>query len=253
MNQSAFKYTLAFVSFWGMCSLADANMFESAPWFSTVDWGLTSPHTGHAMTVDNGSGYCVPLNVDSFSMRHKIQSILGIQAGKRWQHDQRWLPAHSIGLKYQHLFTQDIHGDITQYSLPEFKNYSYRLGTRADVVSLNGKLNLMTIHRFMPYIDAGLGVSRAGVNHYHEDAFPGVTPRISPDFSSHNQTELYFNAGAGVDVALNPQFIFSVGYDYQSFGRMSSGYGQTTWSSDKLGIGRFEGNTVLLGITYLFA
>jgi len=87
--------------------------------------------------------------------------------------------------------------------------------------------------------------------HYSETAFFGVTPRISPAFETRTSTQFSYSIGTGLDVILTPKLLFSVGYDYQQFGHMISGQGQTTWSSVHLDQGSSTSNMGSLGITYL--
>lgn len=221
-------------------------------WTIGADFGITFPYSNHTMTVNNGSDYPEPLNVDQFSVAQQHHpAVFGVQIGRRWERAEQWVPAYAASLRYQHLFTQDLHGSISQYSLPEFKNYSYRWGMSAEVLSLNGKINIVRFGRVMPYVDAGLGVSLNRGMSYQESAYEDVTPRVSPGFTSHRQGQFYYNAGAGLDVQLTPQVIVYGGYNYQHFGRMSSGRGQSTWAGERLSLRNFASNTVLVGLTYV--
>jgi len=227
---------------------------SNSAWFVNLDYGQVFPHLNETMTVHNGSDYPSPQNVDQFSTKKHNQTKLGFQIGRRWQRDQsQWLPAYTIGLKYQHLFRNDIRGSITQYSLPQFNNYSYRWATSANVLSLNSKVDVTKWGKVMPYINAGLGTSINHAASYRESAYAGVTPRISPDFRSRSKAKFYYGVGAGLDMIINPQVILSAGYDYQSFGAIVSGKGQTTWSEEKLSLGNFGNNTVLIGLTYILS
>lgn len=223
------------------------------PWMIGADLGIAFPHSNDTMTVYNGSKYPVPLDVEQYSVGHRHRpALLGVQIGRRWERAEQWVPAYAVYLRYQHLFTQDLQGSISQYSSPEFKNYSYRWGMTAEVFSFNGKVDVVKFGRVMPYVNAGLGISLNRGMSYQESAYTGVTPRISPAFSSHGQGQFYYNAGVGLDVQLIPQVIVSGGYDYQSFGRMASARGQSTWAGEKLSLGNFSSNTVLVGLTYVF-
>ena len=221
-------------------------------WFVAANVGAMRTSTKNRMTVQNDSGFPPPSDVDQYSVTTQPKPVvLDFRAGRRWQRDEQWLPAYALALRYQHLFTSNVKGNVTQYSLPEFDNYYYHWGVGADIVSLYSKINLTQYGRVMPYVDAGLGVSLNHSLSYREKAFTGVTPRISPAFGSGTSTELSYNVGAGVDIVLTPKLLASIGYDYQQFGNMSSGNGQSTWSREHLSLGTPTSNMALLGITYL--
>ncbi|MFI4918665.1 MAG: SPOR domain-containing protein [Legionellales bacterium] len=221
-------------------------------WFVAAEFGILWPRVHNSMTVDNGSDYPPPANVDQYSASVKDQQpMLDIAAGYRWHRDSQLLTAYSLALRYQHVFTQNISGTITQYSLPEFNNYTYAWKTSADVLSLASKVGLARYGRFIPYVDGGIGASFNRAGRYQETALAGVTPRISPAFASKNKGQFAYNVGAGVDALLTPQFILSLGYDFQAFGSMTSGSGQSTWAGTKLELGNTNASTALIGITYL--
>jgi opacity protein-like surface antigen len=222
-------------------------------WYIGADAGLIWSKFNNKMTVNNGSNYPAPENVDLYSMNDHEQTppMIALSGGYRWQRDQTWIPGYSLGLRYQHLFAQNLTGTIQQYSLAEFNNYTYNWETSADVLSLYSKVDLFQYKRVMPYIDAGIGTSFNNASIYKETALTGVTPRISPSFQSQTQSNFAYNVGAGIDVLLSPQVIVSVGYDYQSYGSMASGNGQSTWSGTQLNLGNLASNTALLSVTYL--
>ncbi|WP_298624256.1 outer membrane beta-barrel protein [uncultured Legionella sp.] len=220
-------------------------------WYLGVDVGAAYTNTPDYMTVDNGSEFPFPEHLDQYSLRLKNMTQLGLQAGYRWKRNERWMPACSLGLRYQHLFKKNTEGSIMQYSLPDFKNYSYRWGISADVLSLYSKVNLATFGRVMPYVDAGIGVSFNHGRHYSETAYPDITPRISPNFRTNTLHQLSYNVGLGLDILLTQQLLLYVGYDFQSFGRMQSDNGVSTWNTERLSLGTFKTNTGLIGLTYI--
>lgn len=223
-------------------------------WYVGMDAGLmqSSMHS-KTMTVPNGSNYPPPENLDQYALKSHHPVMLDLQAGRRWQRDQQWLPAYALGLRYQHVFTKNIQGTVTEYSLPEFVNYNYQWGVGADALSLYSKLDLVQYSRLMPYVDLGLGVSSARSAHYSETALANVTPRFSPDYASKRSTQFTYNLGAGIDVILTPNLLVSAGYEYQSFGKMASGFGQgPNWHAAQLKLGHLNTNMGLIGFTYLF-
>lgn len=206
------------------------------------------------MTIDNGSGFPAPGNVDQYhASSTQKEGMLAAAAGYRWtQQAQAWLPAVELALRYQYLFPQSINGSVTQFSLSPNQDYAYHWTTDVNIISLFTKLDLISYKKTMLYVDVGVGSAFVHAHDYQETAYPGVTPRISPAFANRTSSQWSYNVGAGIDISLSPQLIGSVGYDYQSLGDMTSGPGQTTWSGSELHLGRFGLNTALISLTYLF-
>ena len=223
-------------------------------WYVGTDIGLMQTHINQgAMTVPNGSNYPSSGNVDQYSLNQQQPIMLDIQAGHRWNRDNQWIPSFALALRYQHIFKNNISGMVTQYSDPEFTNYSYTWGVSADVLSLYFKLDLVLYGRLMPYVDMGLGVSFNQSHAYNETALPNVMARYSPDFASKTSNQFTYNVGAGLDYLLTTNLIMSAGYSYQSFGTLSSGYGQNpNWGNTQIKLGKIYSNMGFIGISYLF-
>jgi len=223
-------------------------------WLLSGDLGALWPQIHTTMNVDNGSGLSVPANTDHYSASSShVEGMLAAAGGYRWtQHTQSLLPEIELALRYQYLFPQNISGHVTQFSLPLYENYSYRWTASANVLSAYTKLDLFQYNQVMFYFDAGLGVAFFRAQNYQETAFSGVTARVSPGFSDRVSSQFSYNIGAGIDFPIYPQLIFSVGYDYQSFGSVTSGPGTNAWSGTQLNLGRYGMNTALISFTYLF-
>ena len=223
-------------------------------WFVGVNAGVMKTRTSkNNITVPNGSDYPSPMDIDQYSTNSHQPAMIDLRAGKLWSLNQTWLPAYSLALRYQHVFNKSIQGTVTEYTLPEFVNYNYRWGVGADTLSLYSKINLVNYARFMPYVDLGLGVSSTQSKAYHETALTNVTPRYSPNYAAKRKNQLTYNLGAGLDFNLTESLLISAGYEYQSFGKLSSGYGQgPNWQSEKIDFGKFNANMGLVGLTYLF-
>lgn len=221
-----------------------------ARWFLSFNIGEQFQTGKETMYVNNGSYYPPPYNQDTYTVNKTAHaSMINISGGYRWQREQNYLPAYSLGLLYQHSFVGHPSGEIIQYSDPIFTNYNYKSNLSSNLLLATAKVNIYTINKFSPYITAGLG---GAFNHasYNETALPGVTPRISPDFTG-NKSQFAYNAGAGLDYIASQHFIINVGYLYQNVGNIS-GRGQGTWSGTNLGFEAYGTNDVVVGVTYLF-
>lgn len=226
--------------------------FSVSDWFAAIDAGVGFPQFKSNMYVDNGSGAPAPYNEDMYSTNKITQPVIGFTLGHRWTRENEWLPAVFVGLRYQYLSKIDVGNKVTQYSDPDFTNYSYNLGVNSNVVLAFAKADLFQYAMISPYIDGGLGVAFNTMNAYTENALTGVTPRTSPGFSGMTTSHFAYSAGLGLDVKLSKQFILSAGYEYLNVGDVTSGKGTDAWSSQTLSLGTYHTNQILLSMTYLF-
>ncbi|MDX1837223.1 hypothetical protein DIZ81_06785 [Legionella taurinensis] len=227
-------------------------MSEGQGWFVRAGAGLGEPDFHSTMTVNNGSGFPAPLNNDVYSTRKKTATTVNLAAGYRWARQQTWLPVLSAGLTYQHLFSNEINGTITQYSLPQFANYRYTWAVESEVLAIFARANLRQYQRFLPYLDGSIGSAWNTASHYRETAFSGVTPRISPMFRHHTATDFTYSLGAGIDVVLTDKIMLSFGYEFRDWGTLTSKSGELTWSQEQLNAGHYRTHSGLITVTYLF-
>lgn len=207
---------------------------------------------GDRILVNNHSDLDPPMDVDIYSANDNTRGAIGLVLGETWHENRKILPDYGLGFRYQHLFQNSISGDIEQYSLPQYNNYSYTWGNSANTLTVFTKLNLFNYYHISPYIEAGLGVSFNQTMQYQETAFSGVTPRISPDFGGGTNTAFAYHAGVGVDIPLTNQWSASIGYEYQNLGKVSSKDGRDSWSDTTLSLGNYQLNSVVGRITYWF-
>ena len=220
--------------------------------FVSIEGSAIWPDLSHGITVNNGSPYPAPYNVDQLSIHNDTGSAFGLLAGYKWHRQSTQLPGFSLALRYQRVFAKNINGTITQYSMPEFTNYNYAWKLRSNYVSAFSKLDLYQFGPLTPFVDLGLGVAVSRSSNFSETALPGVTPRYSPAFGNHNQSNFAYNVGAGLEYSVTPNLAVSLRYDYLNLGAISSGNGVTTWSAERLNLGKYKANTATLGLTYYF-
>lgn len=225
---------------------------ENQHWFVTAGGGAQWSQSKSSMTVHNGSQYPYPQNVDLFTVQdHSTGGMFFLSAGHRWERDNTWLSAYSLGLYYQYLFNHNINGTITQYSDPEFLNYSYQWGNSSNLILISNKLNIYQVKKWSPYVSLGLGVALNRSGTYTETAYTNVTPRYSPDYASSTSSNFAYQLGLGIDYQATPSWILGLGYLYQNLGTSESGPGASTWSSTRLNLGSLSQNELALSVTYL--
>lgn len=224
---------------------------EANQWFAQIQGGIVSPSANDIMTVDNGSNFPPPLNVDRYSLNYHQQDTFALTIGQRVATHFPLLQSYTISGRIQHINAENVGGTIMQYSLPEFLNYNYHWNIETTTVTADTKLNIVQLASFSPYVNGGLGIAFNKANSYTETAFPGVTPRISPSYSNRTFDEFTYHIGGGLDFALTPHWLLSAGYEFTSLGDVKSGRGQSTWAGESLHISAYHANVLLLGVSYM--
>jgi opacity protein-like surface antigen len=248
------SFTHAATEYGGIKNHHFSNNITSTKWFISGQIGdQTGTLKSSSTTVNNGSGLSAPFNQDTYTINNpNASALLGIQVGHRWEFDNEWLTAFSLGALYQYFFTQGIDGQVIEFSTPEFTNYNYYWKSASNLILANAKLNLINYKKFSPYINGGLGSAYNDNPSYAETPFSGVTPRTSPGYTGNSGTRFAYIVGAGLDYYYTPQLIVSVGYQYSNLGAQLSGYGTQSWSSQRLNFGTYQSNAFLVSLTYLF-
>lgn len=225
---------------------------SSSHWYMSGSVGGQYSQLASSSSVNNGSGLVAPNDLDIYSANsNHASAILGLSLGKRYEVNRGWLTTASIGVQYQYFVGNKVTGEVTQFSLPQFKNYQYQWSMASNVLTANAKLNFKASSQLSPFVTLGIG----GVKHcggYTETASANVTPRVSPGFSSGSSLQFAYLVGAGIDYSLNQQLIFNAGYQFSQLGQAKSSDGQGSWQSEHLNFGNYYSNALVLGVMYLF-
>lgn len=201
--------------------------------------------------VNNGSGFPSPLNFDNYSINHNNnQSLISIFAGYYFFQTQDWFAKNLLALRYRYQIAQHYSGNITQFNLATFNNYVYRIDTSNQSISLLGKTQIIRWHQLTPYLSGSVGVALNQVGDYSEIANVGVTPRTTPGFKSHTNSEFTYTLGLGIDWALGDELSLSFGYEFQHLGLFISGPGFGSWSNSTLNFGTLQQHIALLTLTF---
>ncbi|VEB32304.1 Opacity protein and related surface antigens [Legionella sainthelensi] len=224
---------------------------EHNQWFVQLQGGAIFPLNPGSILVGNGSNFPAPANVDRYSTNQSSQGTIALTIGNRIATQSSLINHYTLSGRLQYVFEGDVGNNIMQYSLPEFLNYSYDWKLSTLALTADTKLNLFNFSKFSPYVNGGLGVSFNEARAFNETAFPGITPRVSPAYTNHTLTQFTYHVGAGLDFLFVPNWLFSAGYEFESFGDFSSGKGRSTWAGESLRLNSYQTNTLLFGVTYL--
>ncbi len=179
-----------------------------------------------------------------------------VEAGFAWQRPENWLPGYSLGVRYLAASKTKVSGYIDQYSLPDFRNYSFSYDVQLSNLMAILKADLCRVYNVMPYLLVGAGAGVYSAYNYQEQPTPDVTPRVSPAFQSVSNTNFSYQFGAGFDFAIRKNVSINFEYDYIHYGTIQTGNGVnystetgTNYDNESLK-NKINANTFLLGLTY---
>jgi len=126
-----------------------------------------------------------------------------------------------------------IEGNVWQYELPQFNNYTFDAPIPSTRLMLDVKPSLITWNRLSPYLILGVGASWNKVS-YDETALAGIDPSSALSLSEHTQTQLAWDLGVGLniqiveDVSLTAEYI----YGFLGEGSPDNNSGKTPYLSE---------------------
>lgn len=141
-------------------------------------------------------------------------------------------------------------GNVLQYGLPEYENYTYALKLNNIRVMANFDLDFHPVqHYFIPFIQAGIGGARTAISY----SSAPIAPVEGPNFTLPNEASWNFayQAGAGIKYVAKTHLVLSLRYLYADMGKAnSSTLGSTTTLATPLTVNMNTQN-FLFGLTYL--
>jgi opacity protein-like surface antigen len=247
------SFCIIFLSILSSATQAAVTTHNGNSWFVGAGIGRSWLNlSNNSTSVANGSFAPAPYNVDYFTVKTPSpQSQAQVDIGYRWHKDRKYIPYYALLLQYRHYLSTYVKGNVYQYSQPEFENYNYQMQYFADLLTLNGKINLFEYKSIMPYLALGVGFVCNHLNNYAETPLANVTPRTNPGYSGNTNTNFAMTLGLGVDVKLTKNVWATLGYEYLAQqNNISTGNGSNTWSGTKLVFGKeAKMNTIFLNIS----
>lgn len=157
-----------------------------------------------------------------------------------------------LELNYYHS-EATIDGDVWQYELPQFNNYSFRAPHASDRLMLDLKPTLFTWQHFSPYAILGAGFTWNKLSYRERVTGVGVDPTSFLSIGKNTTTNLAYDLGFGIKVDIQCNVSASLEYLYTYLGHASPN--NTNTSLAVLSIPpKFNISTqsILLGVNWKF-
>ena len=229
-----------------------AQLFTSGGFFLGGGVGAFWPSYESSSSIPNDSGAPAPYDMGLYTISEPGATVAWpVYLGYRFARDNALFPYVDVSFRYEHVDGNTVNGVIDQYSLPNYENYSYSLNTFSDVFTIDGRADIYRWGPISPYVSGGLGGAVNSTSDYNEQAFSGITPRISPAYANNSSGSFSGDVGAGVDYFITTRLWASVGYEYAYLGKVQTGNSVPASNSDEsLPLGTITSNSFLFGVFY---
>jgi len=147
--------------------------------------------------------------------------------------------------------TQGYNGDIWEDANPAFNNFYYDYFLTHSYVALSGKVFIDGFDlSVVPYLHASIGVAFNQLHHF--SAAPFISEEIpAPVFKPNTTSSFTYILGAGMQRALNKQWLVGAEYTFSDWGngQFSKAQGQTLNNTPRFS--NFYVNSLMFNISYL--
>ncbi len=145
-----------------------------------------------------------------------------------------------------------ISGDVWQFGLPKFDNFSYSYHVSHARVMWSNKwlTNYPRYAALHPYFSWEIGAAFNRASGYQERALIPLTAPMSP-FHNHNQTSFSWSLGLGADYAVNEKIRVGLGYQFSDLGLVSLGATSAASTTQTLSLSHMYANQLRFQLTFL--
>lgn len=118
-----------------------------------------------------------------------------------------------------------LRGNVWQFELPEFNNYNFRAPITSSRLMLDVKPSLFTLDRISPYAILGVGVTWNTVSYRETGTGAGVDPNSVLSLSRNTTSQVAWDVGAGLNLAITNYLSATAEYIYSFLGHGSPANG----------------------------
>ena len=115
-----------------------------------------------------------------------------------------------------------IKGDVWQYQLPQFNNYSFHASAHSTRFMLDVKPQFSVSKTIELYPIVGLGVSDDAISYSETVTGVGVDPNSALSLGRHSSANFAYDLGVGVSMDINAHLGASLEYLYMGEGSVTS-------------------------------
>ncbi len=186
-----------------------------------------------------------PLETDSNRIKHVTNTALW-KIGMGYHFFDNLL----VELNAYHSSTT-IHGEVWQYQLPNFNNYTFNAPLHSNLLMIDVKQRLFSFHQISLYLIGGLGAAWNNISYRETVSNATVDPQSYIALSKRTQTTVAYDLGAGVTGHITEHLNAFAEYLYTKFGTITpSAHSSTETSIQHASSFSVRSQTLLLGLSW---
>lgn len=182
------------------------------------------------------------------SNNHQVNGLLGLSLGAFTAIKNNF--NLGLGLSAYYHSAISFQGDVWQFSLPEFDNFSYHYKVQSNRLMFTAKAFTTYKRLFHPYLMGEVGASFNRVYKYYERPYIVEAIPMTP-FANARKSSFAWDIGFGVDFELQPTTFLGIGYQFIDNGKAKLNPSPAQRSSETLGLNNFNIHQLLLQLTVL--
>ena len=157
-----------------------------------------------------------------------------------WQSaNVKWFPSIEPELNVYYLGGSSINGDVLQFENPQLNNLTYSMPFNSTRLMADAALTIATLNKFSIYGKGGLGNAWSRIG--YSDTFNDAGSRL--DLNAIHDSSFVWEAGAGMQYAVNHRMGIGVEYLYTALGRQKVSSHANGTSASVVVPGSFHMNT----------
>ncbi|AHE66864.1 outer membrane protein [Legionella oakridgensis] len=146
-----------------------------------------------------------------------------------------------------------IYGDVWQYKLPQFNNYSFNAPFTSTRVMLEAKPNLFTYQYISPYAIFGVGMAWNDLTYRERVTGAGIDPLSYLPLQEKQNHKIAYDLGFGMQVKISNRLSVMLEYLYTYLGSVSASYARANdVALQTPPVFTFHSQNIMAGIRWCF-
>lgn len=253
MSKLSFKSTILLQTLFTTALLTSCAVAHAAPqngWWLSLGGGIMAATTPTAQDI-NWIAQSTPITYAPQTAGTGATVLLGY--GYQYALESTLFPAIRLGAQYQYLAPITIKGGSTGSIIAD---YDYQDKVSSNVLWLDSQFDIVTLGKFTPYIEVGVGAALNNFNGYSETyAADEVHPPVggnAMNFANKSSVQVATKAGVGINynITVKQGKTLAIGafYNYVNLGNANSGAAPLSGSPTL--IQNLQGNVFGLSVRY---
>lgn len=241
-----FTRLLKLVCFSSLLLISGAVCAQSANWQLNLQAGIGKIDKNDAQYVSNGP--LIPNNPDRYSPSSVETAFIGDAGVERnFVNNKPWFANFAVGLHYNFSNQYSVKGDLIEFNLPQFNNYTYEYDVQHHAMLATLTDDIYHGKTLSPFMLLGVGVSLNTASGFGLTPKAGITTPRALSYQANTKTQFAWEAGLGLRYTISNHYSATLSYVYADMGDAKLGANNFNESGLEQ---HLHYQTALLGIIY---